>query len=92
MIFIIKGGRRSDLTLAHIMQFGTGTDEEPVLGFMCPPSLNFTPVFSSFLPTANMCINRITIPHPTRDHPLPQQEQLFGLYDLAFLNTYFGNL
>lgn len=78
--------------LAHIMQFGTATDQEPVLGFMCPPSLKFTPVVSSFLPTANTCINSITLPHPTRDHPLPQQEQLFSLYDLAFCNTYFGNV
>lgn len=79
------------MTLAHIMQFGTGADQEPVLGFVCPPSLKFTPV-TSFLPMANTCINSITIPHPTRDNPLPQQEQLFGLYDFAFLNTYFGNV
>ena len=74
------------------MQFGTGTDQEPVLGFVFPPSLKFTPVLSSFLPTANTCINSITVPHPTRDCPLPQQEQLFDLFDLAFLNTYFGNV
>ena len=78
--------------VAHIVQFGTATDQEPVLGFMCPPSLKFTAVVSSFLPTANTCINSISLPHPTRDHPLPQQEQLFSLYDLAFCNAYFGNV
>ena len=29
--FIIAGGRRGSVTLAHILRFGTGIDEEPAL-------------------------------------------------------------
>lgn len=33
----VARGRREDLTLEHILQFTTGVDEEPVLGFSSHP-------------------------------------------------------
>ncbi|KAL3854788.1 hypothetical protein ACJMK2_014037, partial [Sinanodonta woodiana] len=34
-------GRRGDVTLAKILTFVTGTEEEPVLGFQIKPSIAF---------------------------------------------------
>jgi len=84
------GGRRAGITLGSILQFATGTDEEPVLGFGIQPSLYFHEVDQSFLPTANVCVNCLKLPRPSPARPLPDTDTLFKLYDLAFANTYFG--
>lgn len=93
------------LNLSHILQFATGAAEEPVLGFIQPPSLQFilpteitvsssedgqTSVAASFLPFAHTCSNILEIPRATNDYPLPHMEKLFGLYDVAFSQSYFG--
>ena len=87
----ILGGRRGDITLGHILQFATSTDEEPMLGFAMPPSIKFHEFTKSFLPTANTCINVLTLPHGSITIPLPCDEKLFEMFDEAFLNPYFGN-
>ena len=91
-VYSVSGGRRGHLTLNSILQFITGAEEEPILGFTIKPSLQFVPVQQSFLPTANTCINALTLPRPTALHQLPTAAQLFSLYDLAFSNSYFGNV
>ena len=88
----ISGGRREDVTLAHILQFATSTDEEPLLGFMVPPSIRFQEFTQSFLPTANTCINAMTLPHASIAIQLPSEQKLWETYDEAFLNAYFGNV
>ena len=88
----ISGGRRGDVTLAHILQFATSTDEEPLLGFMVPPSIRFQEFTQSFLPTANTCINAMTLPHASIAIQLPSEQKLWETYDEAFLNAYFGNV
>lgn len=80
------------MSLANILEFGTGTDQEPVLGFSLPPTLNFFEVTTTFIPTASTCTNRINLPRPTINIPLPGCEELFNLFDYAFMNTYFGSL
>lgn len=81
------------MTLHHILEFATGADIEPVLGFTLDPSIVFMEVTStkSFIPTANTCINCLTLPRPTIEEPLPDAKILFNLYDHAFSCSYFGN-
>ena len=86
------GGRRGGVSLGHVLQFATGSDEEPILGFELHPSLIFTEVKNSFLPMANTCSNTLYLPHATISTPLPESEALFQLYDYAFINTFFGNI
>ncbi|CAG2191962.1 unnamed protein product [Mytilus edulis] len=85
-------GRREFISLQNVLQFATGSTEEPVLGFTLHPSIDFVEVKqgSSFLPTANTCINTMQLPRPSLLIDLPPTEELFKLYDYAFLNTYFG--
>jgi len=91
LLLVWTGGRRKGVTLAHILWFTTGSDQEPLLGFKLHPTLLFTEVDNSFLPSANTCINAITLPTPSLNVSLPSDEKLFDLYDCAFLNGYFGN-
>ena len=89
------GGKRGNVTLEHILQFTTATDEEPVLGFAEEPSIHFVSSISSgkwsFIPTANTCANTLYLPCPDDDIALPAENELFEVYDMAFSNAYFGN-
>lgn len=89
---LFVGGRRNGVCLAQILQFTTGSEEEPVLGFTISPCLKFLEAGTSFLPTANTCICSLNLPHATSDIPLPEPQHLFGLYDLAFSNAFFGHV
>lgn len=92
----VAGGRRIcgnlTLSLGNILQFSTGTTEEPILGFQIHPSIEFTipQEANSFTPCAHTCINALSLPRATLGSPLPDMERLFGIYDLAFANSYFG--
>ena len=83
------GGRRSGVTLGHILQFATGAEEEPILGFTINPSLEAT---TTFLPTSNTFTCCLKLPHATNELPLPPSQELHSLYDLAFLNAFFGHI
>lgn len=90
---MIKAGRRGDITLEWILQFATGSDEEPLLGFRLAPSIRFVEVTKSFLPMANTCINAMILPYASHSSKqLPADDVLFGLYDEAFSSTHFGNM
>lgn len=91
---MFSGGRRNSMTLAHILQFTTGAEEEPALGFTINPSIGFTEAANAtcFLPTANTCICCLKLPHATNQIPLPTSQHLFSLYDLAFSNAFFGHI
>ena len=59
--------QRGSVTLGHILQFVTGTDEEPPLGFGIAPHIEFVEKESTgtkcpFLPTANTCANTLYLP------------------------------
>ncbi|XP_061168808.1 uncharacterized protein LOC133178056 [Saccostrea echinata] len=88
----VASGRREHLSIANILQFVTGADEEPVLGFQIPPTIQFPEVINSLIPTANTCINSLQLPRPkpSIDTNLPEDKELFALYDYAFLNSYYG--
>ena len=90
---LTASGQRGAITLGHILQFVTGSDEEPPLGF----SVLFVEATSHgtnphtecpFLPTVNTCANTLSLPRRTNDSLLPSEEQLFNLYDSAFANAY----
>ena len=60
---LAASGQRGEITLGHILQFVTGSDEEPLLGFRVAPSIEFVEATSHgtsphtecpFLPTANI--------------------------------------
>ena len=43
-----------------------------------------------FTPTAHTCSNTLGLPTESRVLPVPPEEDLFQLYDMAFKNTHFG--
>lgn len=90
--YIDVGGRRGAVTLGHVLQFSTGTDGEPILGFELHPSLIFAEVSNSFIPTANTCSNTLYLPHANVTTPVPECKLLFGLYDYAFNFAFFGRV
>ncbi|XP_028408567.1 uncharacterized protein LOC114531117 [Dendronephthya gigantea] len=82
------GGKRGNVSLEHILQFVSGTDEEPPLGFFTKPSIVFTAATASsatessawsFLPTSNTCANVLHLPCPTNDVPLRGRKTLRGV-------------
>ncbi|KAK3593468.1 hypothetical protein CHS0354_036992 [Potamilus streckersoni] len=85
----VASGRREAVCLESVLQFITGTDEKPVLGFKIPVNIRFTSS-ESFLPTANTCINCLTLPHPPQIVKLPDDTTLFHLYDYSFANSIYG--
>ena len=62
------------------------------LDLHCSPRSIFFQVKSrsGFIPTANTCINNMKLPRPSYEIELPSEEELFALYDYAFLNTFYG--
>ncbi|XP_062606328.1 G2/M phase-specific E3 ubiquitin-protein ligase-like [Saccostrea cucullata] len=80
-------GRRGEVTLARILQFCTGCEEEPPLGYTMQPTIEFIER-ESFLPTGNTCINKMQLTIPI--HDMPTDEAMFHFFDFAFCNTYFG--
>ena len=88
------GGHRSGISLNNILQFATCDEEVPLLGYEngVKPSATFHEVAEnkSFIPTANTCCCRLLLPTPSLEIALPDEETLFQLYDMAFLNAYFG--
>ena len=87
----VLGWRRGNITLPHILQFCTGEDEEPVLGYKLHPSVQFVDGYNdNFLPTANTCTNTLNLPRGSSISQLPIIKHLHNLYDYAFSNSYFG--
>ena len=88
-------GRRGNVSLGHILQFVTGADEEPPVGFQIQPSIVFVPandgLLWSFVLTANTCTHTLNLPRSTSGKTsLPNAKDLFSVYDTAFSNAYFG--
>lgn len=88
--FYFSAGRRGTLNLESILEFVTGIDQEPLLGFEIEPSIIFTECIESFLPMANTCICRMTLPREAQFITLSEDLLLFEVYDLAFSNNYYG--
>ena len=87
-------GRRGRITLGSILQFATGMDEEPPLGFELQPSIQFVAANEgikwSFIPQANTCSKTMFLPRGSNSRSLPAEKELFEVYDIAFTNTFFG--
>ncbi|PFX24171.1 hypothetical protein AWC38_SpisGene11235 [Stylophora pistillata] len=71
----VAAGRRvsgnNTLNLGHVLQFVCGTDEEPTLGFVLSPEINFIECGDAFMPTANTCINVLNLPISSYSKQLP---------------------
>ena len=76
--------------MSHILQFTTGADEEPPLGFTLPPSIAFTEATALFYPRANTCTSCLTLPTLSAAVPLPDENEIFLSFDAAFGHSYFG--
>ena len=81
-------GRRGRITLGSILQFATGMDEEPPLGFELQPANEG--IKWSFIPKANTCSKTMFLPRGSNSRSLPAEKELFEVYDIAFTNTFFG--
>ncbi|CAB4021455.1 leucine-rich repeat-containing DDB_G0290503 isoform X1, partial [Paramuricea clavata] len=80
-------GQRGSVTLEHILQFATCSDEEPLLGFAVHPCIEF--VDASFESnSSNTCANTVYIPKCSDNN----EEELFHAYDCAFASAYFGHM
>ena len=82
---LAASGQRGAITLGHILQFVTGSDEEPPLGFRVAPSIEFVQATSHstnphtacpFLPTANICANTLYLPRRTNEEQLFNQSEV----------------
>lgn len=80
------GGRRCNgiITLGRILQFTTGRETEPLLGFSIAPSVCFND--DLVLASANTCICRLSLPHITE----MEKDKAFERLDIAFANDFFG--
>lgn len=89
---LFAGGRRGNVTLSKVLQFATGTGEEPILGYVFPPSIHFHEIMpsSSFIPTANVCVCSLKLPRASMQIKQPTDTVLFDLYDYAFANAFYG--
>lgn len=87
-------GRRENISLNHLLQFVTGADEEPPLGFGAHRTIEFAEATGTgpyhFTPKANTCSNTLRLPRPTHNIKQPDEKMLFDIYDMAFRNSYFG--
>ena len=45
---------------------------------------------ADFIPKSHTCSNMLQLPYGSATIPLPSDEELFEIYDLAFKNSYFG--
>jgi len=75
------GGRREPVTLGKVLKFVTGREFEPVLGYDLQPTIEFDE--NVRMPHANTCISQLRL-------PLHADAYNFNLFDLAFVNDYFG--
>ncbi|CAC5390781.1 unnamed protein product [Mytilus coruscus] len=83
------GGRRGMVDLRCILRFATGTEEDPSLGYSINPSIHFVEG-SSFMPTANTCINKINLTILDSHEVSVGKDFLFNLFDYTLSYTYFG--
>lgn len=92
-MYFFTGGCRGDtriISLGDILSFVSGCDEEPVLGFTVHPSIHFSEVVDTYLPTSNTCVNVLNLARPSTLEHVPTEETLFKMYDYAFANNYYG--
>ena len=75
------------MNLGHIFKFITGAENEPVVGYGVAPSIAFAKSLSPY-PTANTCINKLCLAI-CESGPI-DQDAMFQVFDLAFVNDHFG--
>ena len=77
-------------SLEQILRFVTGITWEPLFGFAMDPAIHFTEKHSKndMYPTSSTCANILYLPYSMTF--LLNDEVQYQLYDMAFMNTYFG--
>ena len=74
--------------MVKILKFVTGSEVESILGYRVAPHITFDHHAAHCLPKSRTCINRLTL--ATGDC-VPNDLDMYGFFDLAFVNEYFGN-
>ena len=72
-----------------ILKFVTRSEMEPVLGYGVSPHITYDSLTASFFPTSNTCINRLTL--ATGDCVPRSEDETYNIFDLEFVNDYFGS-
>lgn len=81
MMFCLSAGRREPVTLAKVLKFVTGRENEPLFGFHIAPTIHFDEYIS--MPQSNTCTCSLRLPYMNADYSR-------DLLDYAFVNDYFG--
>ena len=89
MNYFPAGIRPGPVNIEKILKFVTGSEVAPVLGYDVSPHIIFDSYMASFFPTSNTCINRLTL--AIGDCVPDIDEETYNIFDLAFVNDYFGN-
>ena len=76
---LFLGGKKGNGQFRKDLQFVTGCDEEPPLGFGINPYFAFVLSETSFLPSASTCINQLNLPRGDHASQLSKKEDLFKL-------------
>ena len=79
------------IPLNTIMQFITGSFNEPLLGSMIKPKIEFAENLSGFLSTANTGANLLQLPRVAVNEKPKEDAEVFEIYDHAFAQKYFGS-
>ena len=96
IVLLCTGGRRlvegRNVRLEDILRFTTGVEYEPVIGFTMPPTVSFL-AHQHGVVTANTCTNTLYLPIPlSLSDPLPNNDDLFRMFDICFTDEFFGNI
>ena len=80
----VFAGRRevsnSKIELGTILEFVTGASEEPVLGFVIEPSIQFVlQIQASFYPSSRTCSNVLILPRGNLEKAIPSEERFFEI-------------
>ena len=87
---MFTGGQRTDVRPEDILQFTTGAEYEPELGFVMRPSIDFQE-HPHYMPTASTCTNTLYLPlPPTPARWYPPKEEMYARFDNAFTTKQFG--
>ena len=78
------------ISLNTIIQFITGSYNEPLLGFMIKPKIEFAENLSGFLSTANTGANLLQLPRVAVNEKPKEDAEVFEIHDHAFAQKYFG--
>ena len=89
MNYLLAGGGPQPVNMERIPKFVTRSEVEPLLGYGVSPHVTVNSYMASFFPTNNTVTNRLTL--ATGDCVPGSEDESYNIFDLAFVNDYFGS-